>query len=140
VNSSYINQLHTKLQVILGTFVPKLHQTFEETCYLGPEYIQDVGDDLIDEDITFYYLNKAEGLCKGEEMKTLAKNTGGEFYSYTESGGIDQIILELIDVIKDTYGTGDRINTLNKIPENYENERDLRWECCPVDVSSLSVC
>ncbi len=69
-------------------------------CNLGPKYVMDMTDDLIANDISFYYINKASGLCSNRIMADNMTNlTGGEYYEYTESEGVQDILLDIASQI-----------------------------------------
>ena len=64
---------------------------------LGPANITEVTNSLVRNNITFYYINKEDqGLCDNRIMADNMTNlTGGKFYSYTESEGVQDIIVEI---------------------------------------------
>ncbi len=81
-----------------------------ESCYEGPEYIQDVIEDLVTNDITSYYVSKdttgsSGGLCDNRPMAdNMTNETGGKFYAYTESQGVQDIIIDIgREIVEVTY-------------------------------------
>ncbi len=85
----------------------------DENCNAGPKYVQDMIGELVNNDITFFYINKEgdyswdKGLCDNRIMADNMTNvTGGKFYNYTETEGIEGIILTIAgNIINITYGT-----------------------------------
>ncbi|MFH1358979.1 MAG: vWA domain-containing protein [archaeon] len=71
-----------------------------KTCHTGPKQVSYIEGELLDNEVIFYYVNKNEGLCNNQIMKNMAYNTGGNFFSYTEAQGVEDIILNIAEDIK----------------------------------------
>ena len=88
------------------------------SCYHGPEYVQSVTDQLVDEDFIFYYINKddSEGICFNRIMADgMTSATNGKFYSYTEAQGIGGIVMEISDTIVKNYEEAEKHDHLKVI-------------------------
>jgi hypothetical protein len=70
--------------------------TTDETCNLGPKLISEVTQDLVNNNLVFYYINKQDGLCCDKNVaEGMTSATGGEYFEYTESQGVEEIILDI---------------------------------------------
>ncbi len=81
-----------------------------KVCYKGPEYVRNMIDALVSEDITFFYINNRDtsGLCDNKIMaENMTNETGGKYYEYIEASedkGVKNIILEIAKkIINITY-------------------------------------
>ncbi len=72
----------------------------DETCNTGPKYAINVTNDLIEEDISVFYITKETYICGNRIMiDNLTNLTGGGYYSYTETQGVEDIIIEIAGAI-----------------------------------------
>jgi hypothetical protein len=93
-------------------------------CYLGPETIEEVKTDLVDNNFKVYYITKlgAGSLCSNRKMvDDLIPATGGKFFDYEETEGIDEILLEISDEIIREYET---ITSWNYLKVMFYNDTD----------------
>jgi hypothetical protein len=72
----------------------------DQDCNLGPKYVQNMTNKLVQNQIVFYLINKpnsstGEGVCTNLIDVNMTNATGGKFYQYTESGGVESILLEI---------------------------------------------
>lgn len=99
-------------------------------CYQGPEYVRDVIDDLVENQITAYYVSHGTygiygGLCNNRIMAdNMTNETGGKFYEYEDNSGIQDIIIDIgKEIVEVTYAeqtatsTGDIYSSLS--PTSY---------------------
>ena len=78
-------------------------------------------DKLISKDIVFYYVSKDDGLCDNRVMAdNMTNETGGEYYNYTESGGVEDIIMKIAGAIVNiTYAEQTAVVTGNLTTKLY---------------------
>lgn len=85
-----------------GIWIVTIQNTYAP-CYHGPEYIEDVKNQLKNKGITLYYINDNSGLCGNLKDLELSSETGGVFYNYTDPTNINQIISGLAETIINNY-------------------------------------
>lgn len=87
----------------------------DEDCNLGPKSATDVTQALIDEDITFYYINRNGGLCGNRIMADNMTNlTEGNYYQYADASEVENIILDIAgSIINITFTEQSAIATGN---------------------------
>ncbi len=83
------------------------------SCNLGPKSAISVAEDLVEEDITVFYITKESYICGNRIMvDNLTNMTGGDYFSYTEAEGVQDIILYIAGEIVDiTYSTQTAVAT-----------------------------
>lgn len=73
-------------------------------CYFGPDYVQNVSDLLVSKGIKLYYINQESGMCGNKIVEEkMVPATGGKFFNYTESGGVQEIFMQLATEINVEY-------------------------------------
>jgi len=100
-------------------------------CYLGPSSISGVVSDLVYNNITLYQINKdvpsyiCSGVCSGRTNAELMTDpTGGEFYTYTESSGVESILLEIAErVVSETK----EVNITYEENQSWVEEVEINW-------------
>jgi len=87
----------------------------DENCNLGPKSAAAVTQNLIKEDIKFYYINRNNGLCENRIIADNMTNlTGGNYYEYNDASEIENIILDIAgNIINITYTEQSAIATGN---------------------------
>lgn len=88
-------------------------------CYQGPEYIQDVTDDLVANDVTLFYISTEIGLCENRIMsEVMTEETGGRFFDYGQANGVQEVITELADLIVEEYTSKTKFSYLLVVLSN----------------------
>ncbi|MFA5856789.1 MAG: hypothetical protein WC867_05495 [Candidatus Pacearchaeota archaeon] len=115
------------------------HYTNSESA--KPQYIKNISDYLIFNNISVHYINKPyniavpEGTCKNNTDKQMAIDSGGRYYSYDQALEITQISQSLVDEINE-YFRKDIYDHINIIFFNDTKNYLLRIEDIPRPLES----
>ena len=93
-------------------------------CYLGPKSVLGVTNDLVYNNITFFYINQQSGLCDNRIMAdNMTSLTGGGYYEYTKAGGVQDIILKVGESISKTTMTSRNIT--HSVPRTIQVQKNI---------------
>jgi hypothetical protein len=80
------------------------------SCYFGPMLVANVTLDLVKNNITVFHINKENGgsfpsggICADRiNAENMTDPTGGKYYSYTESQGVEDVLMQIADNVSES--------------------------------------
>ena len=104
-------------------------------CYQGPEYVQDVTDELVEKGITFYYINNnlEDSWCHNRIIEDkMTSETGGKFYTYDNVDDVQSIIDDLAKQIIANYRSEGVVSYLYLVFYNDIDAQSIKIENPPL--------
>jgi hypothetical protein len=96
------------------------------SCHPAPKTVAEMIPRLVDNDMMFFLINRADGLCNNHIMDVNMTNaTGGKYYDYTTAGGVKNVLMDVVNNIINLTYAGQNVmaegkySTMYVYPDSY---------------------